>query len=492
MLVNTSTQSNIKDLIDDYINRLKLFQINNNNNNNNINNMTEDLSLTVEAELDKFVLPIKGAFKEIRERLDNEEAKLLELYTKIRKSVKQKTSKKADKIEQLTETKIEIEQSLTNSELEEMKQGLIENIDGEIKSILEFEEDEDITDEEDTLRFVTEEISKFHESLKNSQCEINKVMNNTLISDKQNSVKKQSEKLVPKFVKLSSSKNEKYKLFHKLLGADSIDLEEIRKIYSNEIHIEPSMQFGKKGDKPGEMNGPLGITVHKNYKIYVADCHNGQIQVFTIRGKFLHQFGKGLFIRPHSVVLANHFIFVSDYELNTVFKFEKTHFKMVTRTDAGQLDQPNGMSTDGGDIYVADSQHDRVVVYNTDLKLLREIGNGQLKKPCDVKIRDEKIYIVDNGKPHNVHIYLKSGDPLKSMITLEGETFWNFLTFDMLGNLIISDNTTQHFYIYTKKGELVYDKLFDYRPTGVAINSNDNSIIWADVNNCVINFYNPL
>ena len=44
-------------------------------------------------------------------------------------------------------------------------------------------------------------------------------------------------------------------------------------------------QFGKKGKGKGELNGPKGIAIDSNDIVYVSECGNHRISIFTKEGE---------------------------------------------------------------------------------------------------------------------------------------------------------------------------------------------------------------
>ena len=437
------------------------------------------LNKEVDRQLDEFMDPIKSAFQGIRDRLDKEEDKLLKLYSGLRRSIYSQTSQKASKIEELNLTKSEIQSGLINLDLESLKSELLDNIEREIEFLQSEEEEDTWLDEQQTLLLVTEGVQSFHVHLKSGRDEIHQYMTDVLVSDKHNSVAKQTEKLIPKFVRsLSNQKNH------------AMSREEAGKLYPAEIIPEKS--FGHKGNKAGEMNGPLGITIDRKQRVYVADCYNSRIQVFSIDGVFVSEFGRRELHRPYCIGVHDQGIFVTDYGNGAVYTYEQPNYKCIGQTKKGELDDPNGMTVSKCcDLYVADSKNNRIAVFNMKLQFIREIGKQILKKPSDVKLRFHQLYVVDNGKPYHVHVFSKTGEHIKSMISLEGEPFWNFLCFDRFDNILISDNSGKALYAYTREGELVNKTVFYYGTTGVAVTRN-NTILWANVNNCTVNSFHTL
>ena len=425
----------------------------------------------IDMELTQFMVPIRNAFKEIRDRLDKEESKLLELYNGLRKNIYKQTSSKASKIEELTETKLEIEVGLSNPELKVLKMELIDNIDREIQFLSTDEEEELLFDEEETLKLVTESMQSFQTNMKECQNDMKIMMVDKF--ENHNSISKQSEKLISNFSKAINKSKSK-----------SMSREDALKVYSN--GIVHTKTFGQRGSKNGELNGPLGICIDRKERVFVADCYNHRIQVFTLEGEFLSEFGKSELSRPFSIGLHENSVFVSDYGKNAIFKYDIPNYNLVAQTEQPELNNPNGIAVSKScDLYVADSKNNRIAVYGPKLNFLREIGKGTLHKPSDVKIRFHNIYIVDNGDPNHVHVFTKTDEHLQSFISLEGKPFWNFICFDRFNNILLSDNTGKAIYVFTVEGELVNKSVFNYGPTGVAVTRN-NTIVWSNVNESAV------
>ena len=50
-------------------------------------------------------------------------------------------------------------------------------------------------------------------------------------------------------------------------------------------------KFGKQGNKDGEFNQPLGLSVNKEGLLMVCDAGNHRVQLFELSGKFVTKFG---------------------------------------------------------------------------------------------------------------------------------------------------------------------------------------------------------
>ena len=149
----------------------------------------------------------------------------------------------------------------------------------------------------------------------------------------------------------------------------------------------PVREFGKQGNKKGELYYPRGLALHRNESIYIADTGNHRIQIFSTAGKFVAEFGKGQLVSPHSIAFYDKWVFVSDCLLSVVNKFQITNNEFVCRSAKGELSFPLGITVDtNGEVLVADYYYNRIAVLNSELKLVRKIGKGKLVGPRDVKI----------------------------------------------------------------------------------------------------------
>ena len=62
--------------------------------------------------------------------------------------------------------------------------------------------------------------------------------------------------------------------------------------------------FGKKGNGQGELNGPTGVCVDASY-VYVADNSNNRVSVFTKDGQFITSCSEGHITNPYGVFVDN-------------------------------------------------------------------------------------------------------------------------------------------------------------------------------------------
>ena len=245
----------------------------------------------------------------------------------------------------------------------------------------------------------------------------------------------------------------------------------------------PVRKFGKEGNKKGELKYPTGLALYRNQSIYIADTDNSRIQIFSTAGKFVAEFGKEQLFWPHSIAFYDKWVFVSDFNLYTVFKFQITNNKFVCHSAEGELNFPLGITVDtNGEVLVADYHNNRIAVLSSELELVREIGKGKLVQPRDVKINKNKIFVADNNEINNIHIFTESGVIIRSFIKLDNGLGPIYLCFDFNNNIIVSDFWSNSIQIYTINGELIHRIVCKSNPRGIAVDNNNNIIcVWKIV-----------
>jgi len=123
--------------------------------------------------------------------------------------------------------------------------------------------------------------------------------------------------------------------------------------------------FGQAGANGGEFSAPTFCAVDAAGSVFIADCLNARVQVFSGSGEFVRAFGRlergpGGFGRPKGVaVSAAGEIYVADSWLNTVQIFDaEGRFVAIVGDEAGRpldLGSPNGVALGSGNrIYVAE------------------------------------------------------------------------------------------------------------------------------------------
>ena len=185
--------------------------------------------------------------------------------------------------------------------------------------------------------------------------------------------------------------------------------------------------FGSYGPGLGEFNHPRGLTLDGEGNILVADSGNHRVQKFTAQGQFLAAVGaegRGplQFHYPRDIAFntsnkrfyvvenGNHCIQVLNFDLSTsVFSFGKKG------SGKGCFDFPNSVAFDStGNVYVADSVHNRIQVFTAEGKFLRMFGRhgqgrGEMDRPICVAIDTSDMVYVSENRNHRVSIFTSDG-----------------------------------------------------------------------------------
>src|SRR5262245_17313848 len=141
---------------------------------------------------------------------------------------------------------------------------------------------------------------------------------------------------------------------------------QIRAADSN-VPVRFVQTWGSKGSKPGEFNFPIGIAVGPKDDVFVTDFYNDRVERFTAGGKLLAAFR----VKPHPAGLA----------VDSKGQVYISHFNLNRSKD--------------------EEKQDRVTVYDSDGKFLREWGktgnsDGEFEAPGGIAIaKNGEIYVTD-------------------------------------------------------------------------------------------------
>ena len=170
-------------------------------------------------------------------------------------------------------------------------------------------------------------------------------------------------------------------------------------------------EIGGFGWETGQFNRPTYVTTDNGLNVYVVDTQNKRIQRFDHNLNFISTIlikaegdFSGFGLLEGIAITSSGEIVVSDIEgdflikLNSFFEYEKTFGGFGE--GEGALRDPLGVFvSQNGDIYVADSQNDRVVVFDAFGNFLKSLGEKILSYPSGVTVsQDQLIYVANTGK----------------------------------------------------------------------------------------------
>ena len=245
------------------------------------------------------------------------------------------------------------------------------------------------------------------------------------------------------------------------------------------------MSVCEKGRGIGQRCSPIGMTVDNTTgNIYVADIENCCVKVFDSNGKYLFKFNdskggypRGIAIYGDRVVVTQSTNCVLNYRLNGVF------ISRIGRQGRGELDfdWPLGLTIDesNGDIYICDSNNDRVQILNRDFSFKAQFGKNELIQPHDVKLTKEYICILDESSPC-LHLFTYNYILQKSVITRgKGMDVVNpyFFFIDKTNNILVTDYSSNCINIYNTGIQLIHKISVSPCPTGIAVDLKGRVIV---------------
>ena len=248
---------------------------------------------------------------------------------------------------------------------------------------------------------------------------------------------------------------------------------------------EPKKRFEKLGTGKEKFNSPRGVLVEED-RIFIADMNNARIQVCTMEGKYVTEFGKGVLLWPWEIVRCDNSLFVSDLKGNFLtkwsfkdFRIEK-HSRSAKGSNPGQLVKPSGLAVDVEEIFVVEYGNNRVSVFDLELQFKRIIANDAICEANGLRVRNNTVYIVE--RTGIIKLFSKTGQLLS--IIKKNRIFSNLIchfNFDSENNFLISDCDKNCLFILSPEGKLVHCIQFKTfkldQPFGVGVARDGNIVM---------------
>ena len=268
--------------------------------------------------------------------------------------------------------------------------------------------------------------------------------------------------------------------------------------------LQTSVYVGKKGRAEGELDYPRGVAVdEKSKQIYVADT--GNISVFSMTGEYIDRFCKGQVNHPWGIAICeDNNVFVSDEGSHCIYKFKLPKFQLVTKvgrggTDINEFSSPSCLTvTTDRSVLVADWGNHRIVVMDTDLKHKRYIKHQTMTYPIDVKVNNNKVYILSDQNSSCLHVFSLTGEKIHSLITSDHERKTRMcfsFCFDKKQNILMSDLVAGNIKVFSQEGALLHtlgdtqgeDKTV--KPRGITLTDTNKIICTSYQTNFVLHMF---
>ena len=199
--------------------------------------------------------------------------------------------------------------------------------------------------------------------------------------------------------------------------------------FSGDLSATGVIQKGQTGSGVGQFNYPSNADVDGNGVVWVVDTRNHRIQkydpatqAFSVLGN--QGSGAGRFQDPMGIAVTANAVYVADTGNDRVQKLALDGTPQASYTTG--LDGPEGVEiAPDGSVWVADTQHSRLVHLSADLGT--DLGDGfgslgtgdtQFFNPHDLAFGNDKMYVADTYN-NRVQVYAMPGpvDPPPTALT---------------------------------------------------------------------------
>ena len=221
----------------------------------------------------------------------------------------------------------------------------------------------------------------------------------------------------------------------------------------------------KSSDKksPGELNYPRCMSIHyKSGNIYIADEDNHRVQVFSYNGDYLFMFSEKM-NQPRGICVFQNTVFVTQSsDCVNMYELEGRLMKSIGSNGNGeaQFNSPHGIdvSDRNHNIYVCDSDNNRVQILTEELKYHSMLGIGLFTNPRDIKVTRDRVLVLDVSNPC-MFIFNSEHLLINRIITRgSGKQTNSSYSFDIDRdyNIMMSDFSNHCVYVFNKEGEQIH------------------------------------
>jgi DNA-binding beta-propeller fold protein YncE/4-amino-4-deoxy-L-arabinose transferase-like glycosyltransferase len=221
--------------------------------------------------------------------------------------------------------------------------------------------------------------------------------------------------------------------------------------------------WGSRGHGPGEFEEPRGVAVSLQGTVYVADTGNARLQVFDETGEFVDEWGEGILGEPFDVAVGRDGrVYVVDTEQDCLFVFSPEGSFEERWGEQLALFDPRGLDVDKqGYVYIANTGGSVVIKVSPDGEVLASLGTvgsgpGRLSQPTDVAVDDDgNLYIVDSEN-ERIQVLDRDGRYLREWPISPANTFDSpHLVWGTGGLLYLTDPETAAVIVYDEYGRLL-------------------------------------
>ena len=223
--------------------------------------------------------------------------------------------------------------------------------------------------------------------------------------------------------------------------------------------------------------GPSGVALNNKKQVLVAEIWGKRVSVTDRNGKELKSIKCDLFRDPRGVAVAsNGDIYVAD----SYSRYQLTRFNNkgeLLRSVCGQLGEAFSVKIIDNQVFILDSKHELVRIFDFDYNVIGKIELNDCCKPRDIAQGPDSFLYVASEKKISVYRCAPNGAFMHHLnltpSSLKTSVF-HAMCFDPTGNIVVTDGRNG-VYIFTITGECVghiSKEVTVHCPSGVVVDED--------------------
>ena len=167
---------------------------------------------------------------------------------------------------------------------------------------------------------------------------------------------------------------------------------------------------GTRGEAEGELFYPIGLCIDRNGDVFIADCWNDRVSVFSGNLVFKFCIGTGILDFPVDVKLSPDTLVVLDWSPNCVRIFSRSGDLLSSFVSQGDkqnclVDRPSFFCLDPDmNILISDYGHDTIKIFTHSEEHLHTLGmkgksRRELIGPCGIAVSHSGIIFIVSYNP---------------------------------------------------------------------------------------------
>ena len=172
---------------------------------------------------------------------------------------------------------------------------------------------------------------------------------------------------------------------------------------------------GTRGGREGELDYPGGLCIDSNGDVFVADCNNHRVSVFSRDFKFLNCLTTQHLENPRDVKVTQDSVVVLDSSPNCIHFFSRSGDLLrscVTQGEDGMVYRPRFFCLDTtGNILITDFPHGSIKILSPSGQLIHTIGKkghgrGELFNPFGICVSQSGIiFVVSENRNFSLQLF---------------------------------------------------------------------------------------